>query len=192
VVHYSTDYVFDGTAREPYEEDDLPLPINAYGVSKLAGEYFVRAECAQSFVVRVSTVFGPAGRHSRHGNFVERMLGLARAGRHLRVVADQTACPTYAPDIAQATRALVESGSAPGVYHCAGAGSCSYFEFAQAIFAEAGVAATMEASTAAEYAAPARRPAYSVLSSARLAAQGITAPRHWREALQDYFRVAPL
>jgi dTDP-4-dehydrorhamnose reductase len=188
MVHYSTDYVFDGAARQPYAEDDTPFPLGAYGVSKLAGEYFVRAEAPRSYVVRVSAVFGIAGRHSRHGNFVERMLSLAASGRHLRVVGDQVLAPTYAPDIARATRALVESECPPGIYHCAGAGSCSFFEYARAIFAEAGVAASLEETTAAAYGAAARRPAYSVLSTATLANRGITPPRHWRDALRDYLR----
>jgi len=189
LVHYSTDYVFDGTADTPYTESDVPLPLSAYGVSKLAGEHFVLAEAPHSsYILRVSTVFGAAGQATQAGNFVERMLSLAAVGRHLRVVADQTVCPTYAPDIARVTKELVTGRHPLMLYHCVGTGSCSWYEFAVAIFAEAGVTPSLEPTTAAAYAAPARRPARAVLDTAHLASTGVAPPMPWRAALHSYFR----
>lgn len=127
VVHYSTSYVFDGGAGWPYTEESLPRPLGVYGVAKLAGEQFVAAGAPRAYIPRVSAVFGAAGQATRHGNFVERMLGLAAAGRPLRVVADQAVCPTYAPDIARVTRDLLEQGHAPGLYHCVGSANCSWY-----------------------------------------------------------------
>ncbi len=128
-VHFSTDYIFDGRAGRPYREEDCPGPLGAYGVSKLAGEGLVRASRAEHLLVRTSAVFGRGGNRQKGGSFMERILDQARAGRPLRVVADQTFSPTYAPDLAAAAVALVRAG-ARGLYHLANTGSCSWHEFA--------------------------------------------------------------
>lgn len=188
LVHYSTDYVFDGQLTRPYQEDDLPHPLSVYGVSKLAGEHFVLSSAPRSFVLRTGVVFGPAGQRTAHGNFVERMLALAAAGQTLRVVTDQIVSPTYAPDIARVTRTVVEAGFPFGLYHCVGQGSCSFYEFAQGIFSAAGVPADLYQTTSAAYNARASRPAFSVLGNTRLASVGVRTPRSWREALPEYLQ----
>jgi dTDP-4-dehydrorhamnose reductase len=182
-VHFSTDYVFDGRAGRPYREDDCPGPLGAYGVSKLAGEGLVRASRADHLLVRTSAVFGRGGNRQKGGSFMERILDQARAGRPLRVVADQTFSPTYAPDLAAAAVGLVRAG-ARGLYHLANTGSCSWHEFAVKGLALAGIDAPVEAITAADLRLAAVRPAYSVLDQGRYLALGLPALRPWPDALQ--------
>lgn len=182
VVHFSTDYVFDGRSKAPYREDDCPAPLGAYGVSKLAGERLVLASPGEHLVVRTSSVFGRGGNRQKGGSFMERILEQARAGQPLRVVSDQTFSPTYAPDLAQAAIALVRAG-ARGLVHVVNAGSCSWHEFATTGLALAGIDATVAAISTAELGLPARRPAYSVLDTGRYHGLGLAALRPWREAL---------
>jgi dTDP-4-dehydrorhamnose reductase len=183
VVHFSTDYVFDGQATSPYGEDDCPAPLGAYAVSKLAGEQLVRASGPEHLVVRTSSVYGRGGNRQKGGSFVERILEQARAGRPLRVVSDQTFSPTYAPDLAAAAIALVGAG-ARGLVHVANAGSCGWHELAAEALAMAGIEAPVAAITAAELNLPARRPAYSVLDTSRYHSLGLPPLRPWPEALR--------
>lgn len=184
VVHVSTDYVFDGTKRTPYIEDDPPRPLSVYGVSKLAGEMMVAASGAPFLVVRTSAVFASGGSRGKGGSFVERILARARAGEPLRVVDDQVLCPTYAPDLAAAIVALVEAG-ARGLFHVTGAASTSWHGFAVGALRHAGLSVPVQAVKAKELAAPAARPAYSVLSNARYLALGLPPLRGWEAALAD-------
>jgi dTDP-4-dehydrorhamnose reductase len=131
LVHYSTDYVFDGEASRPYREDDVPRPLGVYGASKLAGEHLVAAAAGEHLVVRTSGVLGRGGSEQKGGSFVERIVAEARAGRSLRVVADQVFAPTCAADLAVASIALVRAG-ARGLVHVTNAGSCSWHELAVA------------------------------------------------------------
>jgi dTDP-4-dehydrorhamnose reductase len=169
VVYYSTDYVFDGTKREPYVESDDTNPLSAYGRTKLDGEREVR----DGWVVRSSWLFGWTGK-----NFVRTMLALGRERDEVSVVDDQRGCPTYVGHLAEATRELLDR--AHGVYHVAAEGDCTWADFAEAIFEEAGIECSVRRITTAEFPRPARRPAYSVLRSER------GAPRlpHWREGLR--------
>lgn len=185
LVHVSTDYVFDGEKGAPYAEDDLPSPVSLYGVSKLAGEYFVRSRVPRHYVVRTCGLYGVAGTGSRRGNFVETMLRLADQGRPIRVVEDQVLTPSWARDVARKMVQLLRTG-AFGLYHVTNRGQCSWYEFAQAIFALAGLAPRLEPTTAAAYGAPARRPRYSVLAHAKLAGMGSDDLPHWRDALAAY------
>jgi dTDP-4-dehydrorhamnose reductase len=187
LVHFSTDYVFglDEGRQTPWAETDAPGPVGVYGLSKLAGEYLVRALCPRHFVLRTCGLYGVWGSGGKGGNFVETMLRLAGQGKPLRVVADQVCTPSYAADVAAATAALVPTGRY-GLYHVTSAGSCSWHEFARTIFELAGVPADLTAIPSREYAAAARRPAYSVLSCRALAAAGVPPPRPWREALAAY------
>jgi dTDP-4-dehydrorhamnose reductase len=182
VVHFSTDYVFDGALDRPYTEDDAPRPLGVYGASKLAGEALVAASGPGHLVVRTSGLLGRGGSEQKGGSFVERIVARARAGEPLRVVADQRFAPTCALDLAQAAIALVRAG-ARGLFHVANDGSCSWHELACAALAAAGVPASVEAIPLAELARPAPRPRYSVLACARYRALGLPALRHWREAL---------
>lgn len=184
MVHVSTDYVFDGTKGAPYEEEDPPHPLSAYGVSKLAGEMMVAASGAPFLIVRTSAVFASGGSRGKGGSFVERILARGRAGEPLRVVDDQVLSPTYAPDLAAAIVALVEAG-ARGLFHVTGTGATSWHAFAVAALRRAGVDAKVQAVKSRDYAAPAARPAYSVLSNRRYLSLGLPALRDWEAALAD-------
>jgi dTDP-4-dehydrorhamnose reductase len=177
IVHPSTDYVFDGTASRPYVESNPTDPVNAYGRSKLAGEHAVAAGNARHFVVRTSWLFGAGGR-----NFVETMLGLAGAGGPVLVVRDQVGCPTFTGHLAEALVRLVD-GESYGLHHIAGGGQCSWFEFANEIFEQAGVETRAMSCTSDEFPRPAPRPAYSVLRSER--DYGFELPP-WQEGLASY------
>jgi dTDP-4-dehydrorhamnose reductase len=184
LVHYSTDYVFDGTASRPYREDDTPRPLGVYGASKLAGETLASAAGAEHLVIRTSGVLGRGGSEQKGGSFVERIVAKARAGEPLRVVSDQIFAPTCAADLAQASLALVRAG-ARGLFHVTNAGSCSWHDLACAALAVAGLDASVEPISSAELALPARRPPHSVLSCEKYLGLGLPPLRHWREALPD-------
>ena len=184
VVHVSTDYVFDGTKGAPYSEEDPPRPLSSYGASKLAGELMVAASGAPYLVVRTSAVFAAGGSRGKGGSFVERILARARSGEPLRVVDDQVLAPTYAPDLAAALIALAEAG-ARGLFHVAGAAPTSWHGFAVAALRQAGVDVPVQAVKSKEFAAPAPRPAYSVLSSGRYLALGLPPPRGFQEGLAE-------
>jgi len=184
VVHVSTDYVFDGAKRTPYTEQDVPRPLSAYGVSKLAGELMVAEAGAPFLTVRTSAVFAAGGSKGKGGSFVERILARARAGEALRVVDDQVLSPTYAPDLAAAILALVEKG-ARGLFHVTGADPTSWHGFAAAALRAAGLDVPVAAVKAKEFAAPAPRPAYSVLDNGRYRSQDLPPLRGFEAALAD-------
>ncbi|HEY3541514.1 MAG TPA: dTDP-4-dehydrorhamnose reductase [Gaiellaceae bacterium] len=171
LVYYSSDYVFDGTKRQPYVESDAPSPQSAYGRTKLLGE---AAAGEGAWIVRSSWLFGWTST-----NFVRTMLRLGADRDEVSVVDDQRGCPTYVGHLAAATRALVELPR--GIWHLAADGECTWAEFAEAIFEEAGLDCRVRRITTAELGRPAPRPAYSVLRSERP-----DAPRlpHWREGLR--------
>jgi dTDP-4-dehydrorhamnose reductase len=188
IVYYSSDYVFDGEhCARPYVESDPAAPINAYGVSKLAGEMFVRLANSQALVLRIASVFGVAGSRGKGGNFVETMLAKARRGEKIEVVDDIVMTPTYAADAAALTVALLARRAPPGTYHLTNTGAVSWHEFATAIVRGAGLDAKVAAVASASVPTRARRPAYSALASERLSALGLSA-RPWRDALGDYLR----
>lgn len=187
LVHFSTDYVFglDAARTTPFTEDDPPGPVGVYGLSKLAGEYVVRSTLADHLVIRTCGLYGVWGSGGKGGNFVETMLRVAGQGKPLRVVADQHCTPSYTADVADATAGLIRAG-ATGLFHVTSGGSCSWHELAAEIFRQSGVRADLTPITSEEFAAPARRPPYSVLSNTKLAAAGVTPPREWRAALAAY------
>ncbi len=189
LVHFSTNYVFglDAQRRTPYVESDCPGPISAYGMSKLAGEYFVRATCPKHFVIRTAGLFGVWGSGGKGTNFVELMLRLAKEGKPIRVVADQVCTPTFTVDLALATIALIQTGRY-GLYHLTNSGSCSWHEYAQTIFELAGVQARLTAVTSQEFGAPAARPSYSVMASKAYQTLGFPQFRPWRQALVDFLK----
>lgn len=194
LVHLSTDYVFDGTARRPYTEDDPPSPVGAYARSKLEGERLAAAHVPRHAIVRVAGLYAARGSRGKGGSFIDRVLAQARRGDALRVVDDQVTAPTWARDVAVALVRLFPrwlAGSAPaGVYHVTNAGECSWYAFAQAVVDAAGIAASVTPVSTATFAAPAPRPAYSVLANARLASIGEPPLRHWRDALRAYLGAA--
>ena len=186
LVHFSTDYVFDGKAGRAYTEEDLPHPLGAYAVSKLAGELYAQAYLDRALVVRTSGVFGPGGLRTARGNFVELMLRLAGAGQPIRVVEDHVASPTYAPFLAARTIDLVEKEQS-GVFHCGGGTPISWFEYARLIFKVRGLEPRLMATNEREYRTAAHRPKYSALSNAKMERIGLNPMPSLETALQDYF-----
>lgn len=190
LVHISTDYVFDGQKNTPYLEDDRTNPIGAYGQSKLLGEEGVRQNCTNHIILRTAWVYGSRG----HGNFVKTMLRLGAEREEIRVVADQVGTPTWSKDIAIAITQLVaalESGGNFGTYHFTNSGVTSWYDFAVAILEEAkqiGFSLKVERVvpiTTADYPTPAKRPAYSVLSNAKIAKALDNYAPHWRQSLRQ-------
>jgi dTDP-4-dehydrorhamnose reductase len=187
LVHFSTDHVFgiDCDRREPYDELAVPGPLSVYGLSKLAGEYFVRANCPRHFIVRTCGLYGLYGSGGKGRNFVETMARLAAERRPIRVVNDQTCTPTYTADLAEAVWQLLGT-DAFGLYHWTNGGSCTWYEFACEIFRQAGLSAECSPITTEQYGARAARPSYSVLATAKFQQLGFAPPRHWTQALGAY------
>lgn len=184
LCYISTDYVFDGLADTPYGEYDTPHPQTVYGKSKLAGEEFVQTLCPRWFIVRTSWVFGLHG-----NNFVKTMLQLGQTHDVLKVVQDQVGSPTYTVDLADF---LLRLGATEqyGIYHASNQGVCSWFEFAQAIFAAAGMSDRVRVvpCTTADFPRPAPRPKYSVLGNTALRTHGFSPLRPWQAALQTFMQ----
>jgi len=185
LVHFSTDYVFDGTKGSPYTEEDRAHPLNAYAVSKFCGELYARAYLDDLLVLRTSGVFGLAGLKTARGNFIELMLRLAAENQPIRVVADMVGSPTYAPALARSTADLVERG-ARGVFHAGGGTAISWFEWAKLIFHCAGIDAEVQATSDREYRTPARRPRYTALANAKMNALGIEPMPPLEKAVRSY------
>jgi dTDP-4-dehydrorhamnose reductase len=161
LLHFSSDYVFDGGSREPYAEDARPNPLSVYGKSKLAGERAIRSVNPRHYIVRTAWLY------SEHGhNFPLTMIGAAKRGP-LRVVDDQHGSPTYAPHLAAAVRRLIDAGAPFGLYHMAGAGGTTWYGLARALFRRLRIDVALEPVTTAEYPRPAPRPAYAVLTTTR-------------------------
>ncbi len=185
-AHVSTDYVFDGETDRPYRETDAANPINAYGISKLAGELFVRRSAAKHFVFRTSGLYGVRGSSTKGYTFIERMLEGAAAGKPLRVVDDVTFSPSYTRHVARAIANVVTT-DAYGTYHVTNAGSCTWFDFASEIFRQAGLEPELSRTTQAAFPSLVRRPRYSALAHAALDALGLAAGMpSWRDGIRDY------
>ncbi|MBW5448496.1 dTDP-4-dehydrorhamnose reductase [Cohnella sp. CFH 77786] len=176
----STDYVFDGRGTRPYDEHDPTGAQTVYGRTKLEGERAALEACSRTFLVRTSWVYGAYG-----ANFVHTMLNLAESRRSLRVVNDQTGSPTYTLDLAVFLLDLVQTDKF-GIYHASNSGSCTWYQFAQAIFEESGIQVELLPCTTEEFPRPAPRPAYSVLGHDAMIRAGFAPLRHWREALRDF------
>jgi dTDP-4-dehydrorhamnose reductase len=176
LVHYSTDYVFDGTKASPYNEDDEPNPLSVYGRSKLEGERAIRASGCRHLILRTSWVYAARGH-----NFLLTMLRLGAERPELRVVDDQRGAPTWARDIAAATVTLLAK-PLNGLYHLTAAGATTWHGFACEIMRRAGLKAVVHPIRSAEYPTAARRPANSLLDNARVRAAGVVMPA-WEESL---------
>jgi dTDP-4-dehydrorhamnose reductase len=187
LIHFSTDYVFDGTLGRAYVETDQTHPLGAYAVSKLAGELYAQAYLPDPLVLRTSGVFGPAGMHTNRGNFLELMLRLARENKPIRVVEDHFASPTYAPLLASRSIDLAEANHS-GVFHLGGGTAISWFGYAKLIFEAAGVSPSLTPTDAREYRTVARRPQYSSLENKRMADVGIASMPPLAEAIHSYMQ----
>ncbi|MCA9039298.1 MAG: dTDP-4-dehydrorhamnose reductase [Planctomycetaceae bacterium] len=185
-VHVSTDYVFGMEIDRsiPFSEEDKPGPLSAYGMSKLAGEYFVRNECDRHFVIRTCGLFGPT-RLEGKGNFVETMLELAADQKALTVVNDQHCTPTYAFHLAEAIGKLIETENY-GLYHATNHGATTWYDFALEIFKRMQIEIEVKPITSAQFARPAKRPGYSLLDCGKLTSVlGASLP-DWQQGLQEY------
>jgi dTDP-4-dehydrorhamnose reductase len=185
LVHFSTDYVFDGMAGRAYREEDETHPLGAYAVSKLAGELYARAYLDRPLIIRTSGVYGPQGMETARGNFVELMLRLAGNGQPIRVVEDHVASPTFAPALAARTADLVARG-AHGIYHLGGGAPISWFDWAAKIFDAAGLKPPLKPTNEREFRTPARRPKYSALSNGKAEALGIAPMPTLDQAIRIY------
>jgi dTDP-4-dehydrorhamnose reductase len=179
VVHYGTDYVFDGNGTRPWREDDRTSPLNAYGASKLAGEEALLASGARHLMLRTQWLYGVHGK-----SFPRTMWERATAGQPTRVVSDQHGSPTYTVDLARATWALLDRG-ASGLFHATNAGEATWFDVAARVFEAAGRRELLSPCATADFPTPARRPAYSVLDGTRLRDAGVVM-RPWEAALDDF------
>jgi dTDP-4-dehydrorhamnose reductase len=188
LVHFSTDYVFDGQAGRAYREEDPTRPLGAYAVSKLAGELYARAYLDTPLIIRTSGVFGPGGLETARGNFVELMLRMAAQNKPIRVVEDHVASPTYAPALAARTADLVELGihATGGIFHIGGGTPISWFDWAAKIFEAAGLNPPLKPTNEREFRTAARRPKYSALSNAKMEALGIAPMPSLDDAIRDY------
>lgn len=183
-VFISTDYVFDGSKSEPYTEDDVPNPINTYGISKLAGELYTRKN-PKHYVVRVASLFGAAGASGKGGNFIETMIAKAKGNEPIKVVDDMWMSPTYTKDAAETIKKIIELNVPYGVYHATNSGYCSWFEFAKEIFNMTGLNPNLTPIKTNQLQMKAQRPQFSALKSTKLPQHGITM-RSWKEALREY------
>lgn len=185
LIHLSTDHVFGGGALVPYREEDPPAPQSIYGRTKAEGERWVRRLQPRHYIVRTAGLFGAGGR-----NFVDAILARARAGQALRVVDDQVCARTYAADLAQALLELAWRRPEFGTYHVTNRGGGSWYAFAALVLRLAGLEREITPVTSAEWGAPARRPAYSVLALEKWAEAGLTPLRSIRAAVAAYLRMS--
>ncbi len=195
LVHFSTDFVFDGRKNSPYEEDDATNPLSIYGASKLGGERAVLAASPRHFAIRVERLFGPVedfqssgGSAAKPGgNFPMLMLRLGRERASVRVVDDQIGTPSFNPDLARAAWQLVERSDG-GLFHLSNAGETSFADYAERVFQIAGVDCKVERVSSEEYGAPAARPLYSTFSNERAHCVGVEPLRAWDEALEEFLK----
>jgi dTDP-4-dehydrorhamnose reductase len=184
LVHYGSDFVFDGTASSPYTEEDQPNPRSVYGTSKMLGEWFAR-DAPRAYVLRVESLFGSAPGGAPAKGSVEVLLGAIREGRSQKVFEDRIVSPTFVPDAARATRELLELSPPAGLYHCVNAGHASWLEFAQEAARLLGRKGEFEPVRLADLKLRANRPVYCALSNVKLAAAGIQMSS-WQDALGRY------
>ncbi len=185
LVHFSTDYVFNGNKRAPYIEMDEAAPLSVYGVSKLAGEFFVSSIVPCHFIIRTCGLYGAAGCWGKGNNFVDTMVSLADNGKPLRIVDDQWITPTSTWELADKVIELL-GHEKYGLYHLTNEGECTWYGFAQEIFLLLGKLPDVIPVDSATYGAKAPRPAYSVLENKRAKDLGLSDFSHWKHALKDY------
>jgi dTDP-4-dehydrorhamnose reductase len=188
LVHFSTDYVFDGSKGSPYVEVDIPIPLNVYGNSKLSGENFIRKLTEKHFIIRVSGLYGHSACRAKGGlNFVGLMLKLAEDRDEIRVVNDEILSPTFTYDIAVQLEKLTGTKEY-GLYHMTSRGSCSWYEFAEQIFHLTDARVKLSIALPEEFSSKVPRPKYSVLENANLMAKGMDIMPHWSESLKQYLQ----
>ena len=186
LMHVSTDYVLDGSNRAPYVEQDAPEPLNVYGNTKLAGEYYVRSLHNRHYVLRTSALYGKSPCRAKGGkNFVDLMLKLAAERKEVRVVDSEIVSPTSTRELARQIVALSRC-NAFGLYHATAEGSCSWYEFAREIFGVTNTKVNLQVAGPNEFPAKVPRPCYSVLENRALKSQGLNVFRRWQDGLWEY------
>jgi dTDP-4-dehydrorhamnose reductase len=184
LVHYSTDFVFDGEANRPYREEDAPNPRSVYAASKLLGDWFAR-DAPRAYVLRVDGLFGHPGPDGARRGSLATIVDRIREGAEVPVFVDRTVSPSYTTDVARATRAVLERDLAPGLYHCVNAGAATWAQIAEEAARVMGLPFHMKPLTLESVKLAARRPRYCALSPAKLAAEGVVMPT-WQDALGRY------
>jgi dTDP-4-dehydrorhamnose reductase len=190
LVHFSTDFVFDGTATSPYTETDPPNPRSVYATSKLLGEWFA-LDAPRSYVLRVESLFGRVASGPPSRGSVASIVDTLKAGGTPKVFEDRTVSPTYVIDAARATRRLIEMSAPPGLYHCVNTGRCTWFELARELARRLGgesLVAKLVPVKMTDVALPAARPKFCALSNAKLRSVGIDMPT-WQDALDRYLPI---
>ena len=186
LMHFSTDYIFDGKKKKPYIEDDCARPLSLYGISKLAGEQVMQYILDKYYIIRLSGLYGHTGCAGKGNiNFVEQMIKLSENKKEIKVVNDQVLTPTSTMDVTEKLFELIQTGKY-GIYHMTNTGSCSWYEFACEIFRLMKLTARVLPTTTDRFGAKARRPGYSVLDNLNLRKIGLADLRNWKEALKDY------
>ncbi len=190
LMHVSTDYVFDGTRREPYDESDVPRPLNTYGNTKLAGEYFIQSTVQRHFVLRTSALYGKHPCRGKGGlNFVDLMLKVGRERGRVRVVNSEVVTPTSTYELAHQMVVLSRSDNF-GLFHATAEGSCSWYDFAREIFSVAELPVKVEIADPQEFPSKVPRPEYSVLENTALKTCGMNCLRRWQEGLREYLNLS--
>lgn len=184
-IYTSTDYVFDGTTGAPYTEEDLPNPINTYGLSKLAGEIYTRNYSSRYYIIRVSSLYGKKGARGKGGNFVETMIQKAKNNEKIKVIDDMSITPTYTKNAAEMIKKILNEKLPTGVYHCSNSGHCSWYDFAKSIFTLVGLDADLYPAKTRDFPMRARRPKNSALKNAKLEGYGLEMDS-WKSALKNY------
>jgi len=185
LVHYSTDYVFDGKKQKPYTEQDSPNPLNVYANTKLAGEYFALNYADRSYVVRVSGIYGRVPCRAKGGNFITTMIKLAKEKPEVRVVDDEILTPTPTLHIAKNTAALIKT-DAFGLYHMSCEGQCSWYEFAKVIWDTLQLETPLFPASVKDFPPVVKRPFYSVLKNSNLDKLDINEMPNWKLALKEF------
>ena len=188
LVHFSSDFVFDGETDRPYTEDDRANPRSAYGASKLLGDWFA-LETPRTFVLRVESLFGPPGSAGGRRGSLGTIVDGIRRGDEVPVFTDRVVSPSYTPDVARAVRALIEGHAEAGLYHCVNSGHARWSEIAERAAALMHVPLRMRPLTLENAGLKAKRPRYCALSNAKLSHAGI-AMRRWEEALQEFLQTS--
>jgi dTDP-4-dehydrorhamnose reductase len=184
LVHYSSDFIFDGESNTPYTEEDPPNPRGAYATSKLLGDLFA-LEWPRAYVLRVESLFGDPGPAGARRGSLGTIVGRLRSGEEVPVFTDRTVSPSYTPDVARATRTLLATQAPPGVYHCVNSGAATWVEVAAEAAALLGLPLRMKPLTLETAGLKAPRPRYCALSNAKLQGIGVPMPE-WRDALRRY------
>jgi dTDP-4-dehydrorhamnose reductase len=185
LVHISTDYIFDGRKKQPYTEEDVPNPLNVYGNSKLAGEFFVRNILEKYYIIRSSSLFGAAGASGKGGNFVETIIKKARNKEEIKVVDDMIMSPTYTADAAEMIKNIIAKKLPFGIYNVSNAGQCTWYDFSKRIFETLDMQADLSSTKTNILQSKTRRPMFSPLINAKLKKHGLEM-ESWETALKNY------